>query len=84
MSIKADRPADTRIRPLSVRPKESSSVQLAERPSGVLLMNWQWALDQRIAGTFMGTEPEAVELIENFYGLLHSLTFVAASADMNW
>jgi hypothetical protein len=43
------------------------------------------AVGPRIAGKPLpGRGSEAMEIIENFHGLLHTFTFVAASADVNW
>jgi len=47
-------------------------------------MTWQWALSPRIASKALrGQGQEAVEIIENFHGLLHSFTFVALGIDVN-
>ena len=56
-----------------------------ESRTGALLLTWQWALSQRIAGKALhGQGREVVETVENFHGLLHSFTFVALGADVNW
>jgi hypothetical protein len=41
-------------------------------------MDWQWALNPRIASEALHCKgPEAAEIVEDFHGLLHGFTFAA-------
>ena len=46
-------------------------------------MTWQWPLSAKIdVKRFTRKASEAVEIVENFHGLLHGFTFVAFGADV--